>query len=210
MGSYTTTKKKPYKRPLDLTGLTLGYLLLLPIGLLLWTLIPLLIWLEDRGPVFYHQRRTGKDGKTFTVLKFRTMVPDADRLGPAWTSEGDRRVTRTGRFLRKTALDELPQTLSIWKGDLSLVGPRALDAGEQAMLEQEIPGFELRLAVLPGLTGLAQVYNRDDEPRRKLKYDLEYIERMSLWLDLKLILLSVRNTLLARWDTRSGKAPRQS
>lgn len=194
-----------YKRPFDLTVLAVSHLVLLPVWILLWVLIPLLIWLEDRGPIVYRQQRAGKDGKVFTILKFRTMVPDADRRGPAWTTEGDPRVTRIGKILRRTALDELPELLSIWKGDMSLVGPRALPVEEQRFLEEQIPGFAERLKVRPGLTGLAQVHNPSDDAPTKLRYDQEYLWRMSLWLDLKLVVLSVLNTVGARWDRRSGK-----
>jgi lipopolysaccharide/colanic/teichoic acid biosynthesis glycosyltransferase len=142
----------------------------------------------------------------FTVLKFRTMIPNADRRGPAWTTQSDPRVTRVGKFLRKTALDELPELVSIWKGDMSFVGPRALDVEEQRWLEEEVPGFRDRLSVKPGLTGLAQVYDLDDDAWTKLRYDLDYIQRINLWLDLKLMFLSVRNTLLARWDQCTGKS----
>lgn len=199
--------ERRYKRPFDLTVLILAHLFppLLLMWVLLWALIPLLIWLEDRGPVFYRQARPGKDGKLIGVLKFRTMVPDADRRGPAWTSEDDPRITRIGRWLRRAALDELPQVLSIWKGDLSLVGPRALPVEEQRMLEERIPGFADRLRVRPGLTGLAQVYDNTDDARTKLYHDLQYMERMSPWLDLKLLFLSAFYTLTGRWDKRSGK-----
>ncbi len=198
-------RKDHYKRPFDLTVLVLAHLLFLPLWLVLWTVIPLLIWLGDRGPVFYRQKRVGKDGRAFTVLKFRTMIRDGHRLGPAWTVENDPRVTRVGRILRKTALDELPQVVSIWKGELSLVGPRALPVEEQRLLEKQIPGFDRRLAIRPGLTGLAQVYDRADDARAKLRYDLEYIERMSPLLDLKLLVVSILNSVLGRWDTRTGK-----
>ena len=201
----TIKSRGRYKRPLDLTILVVFHIVLAPLFLLLWTLIPLLIWLEERGPVFYRQKRPGENGRSFTVLKFRTMVPEADQKGPAWTLEGDPRVTSVGRFLRKTALDELPQVLSIWKGDISFVGPRALPIEEQHHLEGLVPGFQERLRIRPGLTGLAQVYDRQDDARSKLRYDLEYIQRMSLLLDVKLILLSALNTLLGRWDRRSGK-----
>jgi lipopolysaccharide/colanic/teichoic acid biosynthesis glycosyltransferase len=196
-----------YKRWFDLTVLVLAHALLLPLWLLLWTLIPLVIWLGDRGPVFYRQRRAGKDGRVFTILKFRTMIPDADRSGPMWTMEEDPRVTRVGRILRRTALDELPGVLSIWKGDMSLVGPRALDITEQRALEQQIPGFGKRLQILPGLTGLAQVYNRNDDALVKFGYDLQYLERMNPWLDSRLLVLSVFNTLSVKWDRRGGKPP---
>jgi len=194
-----------YKRSLDLAILVLAHLMLLPVWVGLWTMIPLLIWLEDRGPVFYPQARVGKDGKVFTLLKFRSMVPGAERKGPAWTTTSDPRITKVGKLLRKTALDELPEILSIWKGDMSFVGPRALAVDEQHQLEKEIPNFRHRTSVKPGLTGLSQVYNVTDNAVDKLKYDLEYIEGANLWLDLRLMVLSVRNTLLARWDQRAGK-----
>lgn len=201
----TVSQRERYKRPFDLLILALTHLLLAPLWILLWTGIPLLIWLEDRGPIFFRQRRIGKGGRTFYVLKFRTMVVGADKIGPVWTVEHDPRVTRVGRILRKTALDELPQVLSMWKGDIGLVGPRALAADEQLTLEGSIPGFEKRLQVRPGFTGLAQVYNKTDAPASKLRYDLDYIERMNPWLDVNLLTLSVFNTLLVRWDSRSGK-----
>jgi len=199
-----------YKRPFDLSVLILVHAVLLPLWLFLWGIIPLLIWLSDRGPVFYRQQRVGLNAKDFTILKFRTMVLDSDLKGPAWTTEGDSRVTAIGKLLRRTALDELPGVLSIWKGDMSLVGPRALYIGEQKALEQEIPGFVERLQVLPGLTGLAQVYDPIDDAHNKFHYDLEYIQRMGPWLDLKLLLLSVRNTLSGQWDRREGKMAQAS
>ena len=194
-----------YKRPMDLAILTAAHLALAPIWLALWTLIPLMIWLEDRGPIFYGQPRAGRGGKSFSYRKFRTMVVDADKIGPVWTTDDDPRVTSVGRLLRRTAMDELPGLLSIWKGDMSLVGPRALPYEEQRLLEDQIPGFSDRLAVTPGLTGLSQVYNPDDENNLKLELDRRYAATMSPWLDVKLIVLSVVNTLLGRWDTRSGK-----
>lgn len=194
-----------YKRIFDLTILVLAHVLLLPLWLILWTTIPFLIWLGDRGPVFYKQKRKGRNGQVFTVLKFRTMVPDAELKGPPWTTENDPRVTRLGKLLRRTALDELPELINIWKGDMSLVGPRALDVDEHERLEQSVPDFLERLRVLPGLTGLAQLYDRDDTAIKKFRYDMEYIQKLGPGLDLKLIILSVLNTLGARWDRRDGK-----
>ena len=197
--------RSSYKRPFDLTILILAHLLLLPLWLSLWTLIPIAIWLGDRGPIFYRQQRTGKNGRVFTIFKFRTMVPDAYLKGPAWTIQDDVRLTRIGKVLRRTAMDELPGLWSVLKGDMSLVGPRALNVEEHKQLEQAIPGFEARLCVKPGLTGMAQIFDSADQAQDKLAYDLEYAERMSLWLDARLLILSVRNTITARWDRRVGK-----
>lgn len=197
-----------YKRPLDLVVLLLAHLFppLLVMWLVLWTLIPLAIWLGDRGPVFYQQKRVGKGGKLFEVLKFRTLVPTADKIVNPWEVPQGPVVTRVGKVLRATALDELPQILNILNGDMSFIGPRAMPVSEYQQFVHSIPELELRHAVQPGLTGLSQVYGKATrDVEEKLKYDLEYIERMSLWLDLKLLVLSVRNTLLARWDRRSGE-----
>ena len=170
----------------------------------LWGIFALLILAEDGMPIFYRQKRIGKNGEIFYVVKFRTMVKDADKIS-IWTYENDPRITKIGKLLRRTAMDELPSLWSILKGDMSFVGPRALAVEEQKYLEQKIPGFEKRLLVRPGLTGLAQVYNPEDDPYKKFKYDIEYIEKMNFLLDIKLIILSFYNTFTARWDKRSGK-----
>jgi lipopolysaccharide/colanic/teichoic acid biosynthesis glycosyltransferase len=133
------------------------------------------------------------------------MVADADKQGPAWTTENDLRITRVGRILRRTALDELPEVLSIWKGHMSFVGPRALDLNEHHTLNELIPGFSDRLKVRPGLTGLAQIFDKNDDPHQKYRYDMEYLQRLSPFLDTRLLVHSVWNTLIARWDHRSGK-----
>jgi len=197
--------KDSYKRWFDISVLVLSHLLLFPLWVLLWTAIPLCIWLEDRKSVFYRQRRMGKNGRPFDIIKFRTMVINAEDLGPAWTMDNDPRITRVGRILRRTALDELPEIISIWRGNMSFVGPRALDLDEQRHLEQLIPGFKQRLQIRPGLTGLAQIYDKTDNPHEKYRYDMEYLERLGLFLDARLLLISVLNTVIARWDHRSGK-----
>ena len=194
-----------YKRGFDIIVLGLAHVFLSPLWLALWVVIPILIWLEDREPVFYRQERTGKDGQVFTILKFRTMVSDAESRGPVWSIEDDPRVTHIGKLLRRTGLDELPEVLSILKGDMSLVGPRPLPVEEQRLLERQIPGLAERLKVRPGLTGLAQTSDQYDDARTKLAYDLKYIEHMNPWLDLRILLVSVWNTLAARWDRRHGK-----
>jgi lipopolysaccharide/colanic/teichoic acid biosynthesis glycosyltransferase len=198
-------RRGSYKVWFDLSFILVAHVSLFPIFLLLWIIIPIMIWLGDRGPVFYQQKRIGKNGKIISVRKFRTMIVDADTKGPAWTTPDDPRITTIGRILRKTALDELPEVLNICKREMSLVGPRALDVAEQAKLEKQIPGFERRLCMLPGLTGMAQVYDPEDDADDKLNYDMEYLYCMGPLLDLKLVILSVLNTAGARWDRRDAK-----
>ena len=198
-------EKGAYKSWFDMSVLVLAHVMFLPLWLVLWTVIPLLIWLGDRGPVFYRQQRMGKNGIPFDVIKFRTMVVDAENQGPAWTTDDDPRVTRVGRILRRTALDELPEIISIWQGNMSFVGPRALDLDEQRSLEELMPGFEQRLQVRPGLAGLARIYDKSDDPYEKYRYDMEYLQRLNPFLDARLLILSAWNTLIARWDHRYGK-----
>ena len=191
-----------WKRPFDLAILTAAHLALSPIWLALWSVIPLAIWLYDRGPVFYTQTRLGKGGRVFRVYKFRSMIPDAEQhTGAVWAGEDDPRITPIGRVLRSRALDELPQVINMWKGDMSLVGPRAERPELAERFEREYPGFADRLAVRPGLTGLAQVRGRySTNPRDKLRYDNVYIRRMSPMLDVKLLFASVWITVAARWQ----------
>ena len=171
-------------------------------------LISAAIWLEDGGPVFYKQTRVGKNGKLFQLLKFRTMKPDAEKeLGPVQALRDDPRITRVGKFLRKTALDELPQLWNIFIGEMSFVGPRPLRPdeilvhGNKRTKLQDLPGYEERHQVAPGLTGLAQVYAPRDLPHdQKIIYDLRYVRRQNFFLDLKLIFLSFIRTFSGRWE----------
>ena len=200
-------KKKSYKlkRPLDLSMILCGLLfpLLWPLWLIVIFIIPLLIWLEDKGPVFYSQERIGKDKKIFKVYKFRTMIPDAESMtGAVWSTKNDPRITKIGHLLRKTALDEIPQLLNIIKGDMSFVGPRAERPELHNEFIKNLPEFDKRLEVTPGLSGLAQISGSYDlDPSKKIKYDIDYIKKMNLILDIKIIILSVFNSILARWDT---------
>jgi putative colanic acid biosynthesis glycosyltransferase WcaI len=198
------------KRPFDVCLSGLGLLASAP----LWALIALSVKLEDGGPVFYHQARVGKDGRPFRSWKFRSMIEDADRrFGPLQAREHDPRVTRVGRLLRATALDELPQLWNIFTGEMSFVGPRALlpeeieVGGDGAPVPLAgIPGYEARQRVRPGLTGVAQVYAPRDIPRRhKFRLDLVYVRNQSFWLDLRLIALSVWISCRARWEHRGSK-----
>ena len=198
-------RRDRYKRGFDLTIIAFAHLLFFPVVLLVWTLIPLAIWLEDRGPIFHTQRRAGKGGRVFQLFKFRSMVENAESsTGAIWAGDDDPRITRVGRFLRARALDEVPQIINVWKGDLSLVGPRPERPELVARFVPETPAFAHRLHVRPGLTGPAQVYGRyATKPRDKLRYDTLYIRTMSPWLDFKLLFMSVIVTLRAKWEARS-------
>ena len=198
------------KRPFDAALSAFGLLLSVP----LWAVIPLAIWLEDRGPVFYAQERVGRNGRIFKALKFRSMVKDAEsESGPVQAVAEDHRVTKVGRILRATAMDELPQLINILKGDMSFVGPRALRPNEREVNGAaapvplaEIPGYAARHAVRPGLTGLTQVYLPGETPRRKkFRCDLLYIRKRSFWLDLELIALSFWITFRGKWESREPK-----
>ena len=198
------------KRAFDIALSSLGLAASSP----LWAAIALAVWLEDRGPILYAQDRVGLNGRTFRALKFRSMVADAESAsGPVQAVANDPRVTRVGRVLRATAMDELPQLLNILKGDMSFVGPRALRPNERearggagAVALAAIPGYAERHAVRPGLTGLTQVFLPGETPRRrKFRYDLLYIRRRSFALDLRLIGLSFWITFRGKWESREPK-----
>ena len=182
----------------------------------LWMLIALAIKLEDDGPVFFRQTRVGLGGRTFDALKFRSMVADAEaQTGPVQATENDPRITWVGRSLRATAMDELPQLWNIFVGDMSFVGPRPLRPGEvdvrgdgQIVSLDQIPGYEARHRIRPGLTGLTQVYApRDISRANKFRLDLVYLKRASFWLDMKLILLSFWISGTGAWEKRNRRLP---
>ena len=149
-----------------------------------WLLLALLIKIDSRGPIFYAQKRVGKEGKIFTMIKFRSMAQGAEKMtGPVWAIDNDPRITKTGRLLRKLRLDEIPQFLNILKGDMSLVGPRPERPYFVQKLKKHFPLYTRRLRVRPGITGWAQVKGEYDQSlehvRQKLEYDLFYLENMS-------------------------------
>ncbi|MEW6163378.1 MAG: sugar transferase [Nitrospirota bacterium] len=198
------------KRAFDFILALTGIILFLP----LWILFSIAIIIEDGLPIFYLQERVGKGGRIFKTLKFRSMIKDAEKeLGPIQAVENDPRVTKVGRILRATAMDELPQLFNILKGDMSFVGPRSLRPeelevrGNPEVLDiEDIPRYKERMTVRPGLTGLAQVYLPTDAPRKdKFRYDLLYIKNQSFLLDLKLIFLSFYITLRGKWESRQKK-----
>lgn len=174
-------------------------LMVLPFVLPVFLICALLIWLDDPGPIFFKQLRTGKGGARFRMYKFRTMVTNAEELKqkyahlneltwPDFKMTNDPRVTRVGRILRKTSLDELPQIINVLKGDMSLVGPRptSFDVSTYSLRHTE------RLEVLPGITGLWQISGRSDiDFDQRLLLDIEYIERRSLWFDIQILFRTV-------------------
>ena len=162
----------------------------------IWALVGLLIKLDSRGPVFFGQKRVGRNGEMFTAYKFRSMIPNAEEeTGPVWAEENDPRITRVGRALRKLRIDEVPQFLNVLDGDMSIVGPRPERPYFVGQFRQEIPLYTRRWCVQPGITGWAQTkhrYDRSlDDVREKLKYDLFYIENMSLRMDIKILLRTI-------------------
>jgi exopolysaccharide biosynthesis polyprenyl glycosylphosphotransferase len=177
----------------------------LVLGMPVWLLLVLIIRLESSGPVLYKQERVGKDGDIFKIYKFRSMRQDAEVDGPQWANKKDTRVTRVGKWLRKLHLDEIPQMWNVLKGDMSLVGPRPERPVFVEQLSKEIPMYPRRLKVRPGVTGWAQVKHKYDESiedvRKKVQYDLFYIENMSLRMDFKIILSTVAHMLLGRGHT---------
>ncbi len=198
------------KRLLDVGLAGIGLVLSSP----LWAVLAVLVKLEDGGPVFFRQMRVGEGGRVFPVLKFRSMVPDADaRHGVRQAAEDDPRITRIGRFMRASAMDELPQLWNIFRGDMSFVGPRALAPGEietsgqgRMVAIEDIPGYVQRHSVRPGLTGVAQIFAPRDVPRRwKFRYDRIYVRRQGFWFDLALITLSFWITFRGKWETRGRK-----
>jgi sugar transferase (PEP-CTERM system associated) len=165
-------------------------------------LIALAVYVESGGPVLFRQTRVGYRGQEFELLKFRSMVQDAEKHGPQWATKQDSRVTRVGRFLRKTRLDEIPQLFNVFRGDMSLVGPRPERKYFCELLVEKIPYFNLRHSVRPGLTGWAQVrfkYSASlDDARGKLELDLFYLKNLSLLVDLAILFETVKVVLLGR------------
>jgi lipopolysaccharide/colanic/teichoic acid biosynthesis glycosyltransferase len=214
------TFEQYFKRALDLTASSIGLLIISPICLL----IALAVKLDGPGPIFYAQVRVGINrrrprrnggspeverrkvdafGRPFRIYKFRSMVVDAEHnTGPVWASCGDSRITRVGRFLRRTRLDETPQLWNVLRGDMSIVGPRPERPTFVQSLTVSIPDFPRRCRTLPGITGLAQVTsNYDtsvDSANRKLQYDLYYLKNGRLLLDLKIMAATVK--VMARGD----------
>ena len=180
------------KRGFDILAALIGLVVVTP----LLAFLVLLIRSTSRGPAIYSQDRVGKDGKVFRMYKLRTMYTDSEKeTGPVWARIDDPRVTPVGRLLRLSHLDEIPQLLNVLKGEMNLIGPRPERPEIVARLSREIADYPKRLAIAPGITGLAQVWSTYDETiddvRRKVKYDLLYIRQMCLTADLAILLRTV-------------------
>lgn len=191
-GKGPTPTQRFYKRLADIILSTLALILSSPF----MAIIAIAIKLEDGGPVFYKQKRATLRGKEFNILKFRSMVVDADKFGAIPTTSHDPRITKVGRIIRATRMDELPQFINILKGDMSLVGPRPEHLEHVRKYCEQVPEFACRLKVKGGLTGYAQIYGKyNTSAYDKLRLDLLYIENYSLLLDVKLILQTIRIVL---------------
>jgi exopolysaccharide biosynthesis polyprenyl glycosylphosphotransferase len=196
----------PEAKPLNRLIKRTSDIILASLGILCWApafpFIALAIYLDSPGPIFYTQKRVGKGGRIFKAYKFRSMVPDAEKDKAVWAQENDPRVTRIGRFLRKTHIDEFPQFLNILKGEMSAVGPRAERPEFVDELVKEIPFYSMRHAVKPGMAGwglVKQGYAASKEDARvKLEYDLYYIKHQSLWLDMVILFKTIVDTITFR------------
>jgi exopolysaccharide biosynthesis polyprenyl glycosylphosphotransferase len=177
---------------------TVGFILAMPLMLL----SALAIWLDSPGPILYSQARVGENGRIFTLYKFRSMRADAEDGTPVWAISNDQRVTRIGRFLRTTRLDELPQLWNVMLGDMSFVGPRPERPYFVQQLRSVIPFYEERHSVKPGVTGWAQIRYRYgstvEDAVEKLRYDLYYIKHMSILFDMTIVIDTVKVILIGR------------
>jgi exopolysaccharide biosynthesis polyprenyl glycosylphosphotransferase len=162
----------------------------------------LIVRLESPGPVIYRQDRVGEHGKEFAVLKFRSMRNDAEKNGAQWAQVNDPRITKFGNFMRKTRIDELPQLLNVLKGEMSFIGPRPERMVFIEELEKQIPHYNLRHLIKPGLTGWAQVmypYGASvEDAKRKLEYDLHYIKRQSFYMDMVIMFKTLKTVLFGK------------
>jgi lipopolysaccharide/colanic/teichoic acid biosynthesis glycosyltransferase len=189
--------KRFIKRVLDIMMAVMG----LPLLLLAFVMIGPMIYLEDRGPIFYNAPRLGKDGRIFTMYKFRSMKVNSPDIrnedGSTFSSEDDPRLTRIGRFIRKTSIDELPQLLNVLKGDMSIVGPRPTVPGSNPVRLNGRAGK--RYEVRPGITGYAQAFFRNSiSQAEKFAYDTEYVENLSFLLDVRVLVATFATVALRR------------
>lgn len=198
--AYPGFHTKKLKRLMDIAGSLCGIVLSFPF----WVIAAIFIKLDSKGPVFYRQKRLGRDARLFRVIKFRSMVYRAERGlgGPVWSKKGDPRITRVGKWLRKMRIDEIPQLINVFLGDMSLVGPRPERPAFVKELSEKIPFYPERLYVQPGLTGWAQINcpyaSKIEEFELKLQYDLYYIKHISFLLDMLIIIKTLKIVIFGR------------
>ena len=192
-------EKKPYlviKRIIDIIFSVLGLIILIPVFLI----ISIAIKIESKGPVIFKQKRIGKDGKVFEIYKFRSMVVGAEQMGTGvYSKKGDARVTKVGKLIRATSIDELPQLLNILKGEMSFIGPRPVLTYHPWKYEEYTEKQKKRFLVRPGVTGWAQIHGRKQvEWDRRIKLDVEYVEKISFIMDLKIFFITIYKVIFMK------------
>ncbi|WP_299204812.1 sugar transferase [uncultured Amphritea sp.] len=179
------------KRIFDISVAVFVLIIIAPILLI----IAVLVKIESKGPVLFNQERVGLYGESFYIYKFRSMVQNASEIGPYFTDHNDKRITKVGKLIRRTSIDELPQIINVIKGEMSLVGPRPNVFAQRP--EYDADDWEMRNSVRPGITGLAQALLRSSAtPDERTALDLEYVEKASFMLDLKILLLTVKQVFM--------------
>lgn len=196
------------KRLLDIMFSFIGIVVASPV----LAIVALAVKLDSKGPVIFKQERLGKDGKVFLIYKFRSMCVGAEKMGSGqYSFKGDSRITRVGKIIRATSLDELPQFFNIIKGDMSFIGPRPTLTYHPWKLEEYTDFQRRRFAVRPGITGLAQVNGRKKiDWVDRIKYDVEYVDNMSLALDCKILFKTVVNVFMMKDNRNDGKTANES
>ena len=192
-----------FKRFMDIVLSIIGLIIISPILLI----VSLAIKIDSKGPVIFKQERIGKDGKVFKIFKFRSMVVGAEKMGTGvYSKKGDNRVTRVGKFIRMTSIDELPQLVNILKGEMSFIGPRPVLTYHPWKYEEYTPEQLKRFEVRPGVTGLAQIHGRKQvEWEKRIKYDVEYVEKLGLWLDIKIFFITIYKVLFMKDNENTEK-----
>lgn len=192
-------EKKPYlivKRIMDIILSILGLIILIPV----FIIVSLAIKCESRGPIIFKQKRIGKDGKVFEIYKFRSMVVGAEKMGTGvYSKKGDTRVTKVGKFIRATSIDELPQLVNILKGEMSFIGPRPVLTYHPWKYEEYTEEQKKRFLVRPGVTGWAQIHGRKQvEWDRRIKLDVEYVEKISFIMDLRIFFITIYKVIFMK------------
>ena len=204
-------EKKPYlviKRIIDIIFSVLGLIILIPVFLI----ISIAIKIESKGPVIFKQKRIGKDGKVFEIYKFRSMVVGAEQMGTGvYSKKGDARVTKVGKFIRATSIDELPQLLNILKGEMSFIGPRPVLTYHPWKYEEYTEEQKKRFLVRPGVTGWAQIHGRKDvEWNKRIKLDVEYVSSISFLMDVKIFFKTIFQVLSMKDNVNKEETAKKS